>query len=252
MNVRRLLRVAAIAAFAAALILALLTWGVHRATQHVPDFYQQALVNEPEQQEAAGDQLERHVLQLHNEARRAGQWQAVFTDEHINGWLAVDLPEKFPGILPKTLQDPRVAVTPEAVRIAFRYEDGQFSTVVSLEVEAHLTDEPNVLALRIRKARAGLLPVPLKKVLDAIQTAAREADLMLHWAQQEGDPVALVTLPTEHKEYRRRALSLKAVELRRGEIVVAGRTNDESRSGRLVDAQPIATDQSGEKKTRQR
>ncbi len=51
----------------------------------------------------------------------AGHWSAVFTDEQINGWLAADLPEKFPQLLPPEIQDPRVVFAPGQLQLACRY-----------------------------------------------------------------------------------------------------------------------------------
>lgn len=202
----------------------LFLFGTYRASQHVPEFYERAIHLEPVDQAKAGEELERQVLELHNEARQEGHWEATFTDEQINGWLAVDLPAKFPNSLPPEVRDPRVAIDPQQAQIACRYEGPKAQAVVSLAVDIHLTDEPNVIAVRIRQARAGLLPLPIKQGLDRITTAAREAGIPLRWSQKEGDPVALVTLPLTHEQYGKRLLKLKSLELRAGEIYLAGET----------------------------
>lgn len=199
-------------------------FGTYRASQHVPEFYERAIRAEPIAQAKAGDQLERQVLDLHNEALHEGKWQATFTDEQINGWLAVDLPSKFPDSLPKEVCDPRVAIDAKQIQIACRYDAGAAQTVVSLALEIHKTDEPNVVAVRIRQARAGLLPLPLKQGIDRITAAAREAGIPLRWSQKDGDPVALITLPITHEQYANRQLRLDSIELRLGEIHFSGRT----------------------------
>ena len=98
----------------AALLLLLVLGGLmlYQATRYVPDFYQQALEVNPQQQAAAGDELERQVLELHNEIQDAGRWQAVFDEDQINGWLASDLKEKFSDSLPAGVSAPRVAIAP--------------------------------------------------------------------------------------------------------------------------------------------
>ena len=85
---------------------------------------------------------------------------------------------------------------PNRLQIAFQYESDQLSTIVSLSLEIGLADEPNTVAIRVRKAQAGWIPIPLKDFLDHISEAARRADILLRWAQQDGDPVALITIPT--------------------------------------------------------
>jgi hypothetical protein len=222
--VRRLVRILSVAAVAVIAAGALLLVGAYQAAKQEPEFYRQALSQQPQQQKKAGFELEQQVLELHNETRQDGRWQAVFTAEQINGWLAADLPDKFPKALPRGVTDPRVAIDPEQAQIACRYDDDKLSTVVSLAVELHLTEEPNVIAVRICQARAGVLPIPLKQWLDRISTAAQRSNLPLRWSQRDGDPVALVTVPTEHKDYAHRFVRLDTLELREGAIYLAGRT----------------------------
>ena len=200
----------------------------YRATQQVPEFYDHAIEVEPTVQQEAGYMLEQNVLELHNEVRQSGRWEAVFTDQQINGWLAFDLPEKFPDVLPAGVGDPRVAIDATRAQIACRYESKRFRSVVSLDLEIDLTDQPNVLAVRIRRARAGLLPLPLKRFLDEISAQANLANVVVRWSQADGDPVALITIPTRHEQYPRRELYLEKVELRDGEVYLSGRTVEET------------------------
>lgn len=221
---RKWLRFFGYASATIVVVVAGLLFVAYRASQHQPAFYQHALQMTPERQAKAGDELEKQVLDLRNDARHDGQWQAVFTDEQINGWLAVDLPEKFPDTLPAEIVDPRVAIDPEQAQVAYRYQGGQISTVVSVAVKVHLTDETNVLAVRIRKVRAGALPLPVTRWLDQIAEAAAAGGIRLRWVQEGGDPVALVTVPLQYEEIKNHLLRLETVELREGEIFLAGTT----------------------------
>jgi hypothetical protein len=195
---------------------------VYEATRHRPAFYRRALSVAPQQQKIAGDELERNVLELHNEVRHSGHWQATFSEQQINGWLASDLMEKFPNLLPKGVFDPRVALDPENAQVACRYESPKMSAIISLSLAVHLTDEPNVVAVRIRRARAGALPLPLKNFLDRISRVAAQSGFPLRWAQEDGDPVALFKIPSEHEDYVTQGVFLESVELRDGEIFLAG------------------------------
>jgi hypothetical protein len=197
---------------------------VYRAAQHEPEFYYQALRAEPKMQAEAGDSLERSILDLHHDARTEGRWEAVFTEDQINGWLASDMPEKFPSLLPRGTQDPRVDLSPERIQVACRYDRGKFNSVISFVLEVALTEETNQLAIRINKVRAGVLPVPLKSFLDRIRRVADNADIVLDWAQTKGDPVALVTVPIKHEDYAHREVYLETIELRDGQLLLAGHT----------------------------
>ena len=238
---RGLLRNAIVAIVAVSSIAVLAVWGLYRAARQEPDFYQAALQVESTVQEDAGDALEREILDLHNEARAEGRWEAVFTNEQLNGWLASDLAEKFPNLLPPGTKDPRVAIRAGQAQIACRHQSGTLETVISFALGVHLTEDTNTLAIRISKLRAGTLPLPLKRFLDGISRAAKNADLRLRWTTMNGDPLALVTVPSQHEDYAHRAIYLETIELREGEIYLSGRT-EESAAELLAQHAPLKSD----------
>lgn len=194
----------------------------YRAARHVPKFYQEALAIEPAVQEKASEQMVKAATKLQNNLYHDGGWRAVFTAEQINGWLAVDLQRNFAASLPREFHDPRVSITPEGITLACRAESKGFSSVVSLEVTAYL-ESPNVIALRVRKARAGAIPWPLDQVLKAISEAARRSELRLEWRQAEGDPVALITLPPIPGKHGRE-VRIQTLKLEKDSIHVDGTT----------------------------
>ncbi|MFV2067816.1 MAG: hypothetical protein ACC645_12650 [Pirellulales bacterium] len=202
-------------------------WGTRKAVQHEPEFYRRVLQVEPQRQVEAGDELEQTVLDLHNNTRLPGYWEACFTEEQINGWLASDLPDKFPNTLPAGVQDPRVVIEQGYARLACRYEHGSVLTVISLALEVHLTEEPNTLAFRVSRLRAGVVPVSFARFLDPIRDAARQGNLPVRWSETDGDPVALVTIPTEHEDYAHANIFLESVQLLDRAIHLAGRTEAE-------------------------
>ncbi len=199
---------------------------LYRGTQKVPEFYQEAMANQltPQKQKEIGRQLERKAAELHNQARREGRWEATFTDEQVNAWLAVDLPEKLPGTVPAGLSDPRVKISPDLIQTACKYETGRFSTVVSLETDVYLTDKPNQIAVRIRHVRAGSVPLPFRGLLDQVADSARRNNVDLRWSQQDGDPVALIQIPIRQQQNPPRELRIESLEVREGEIYLSGRT----------------------------
>lgn len=221
---RRILIIALSLVAAALLLVAAVAVGLFWAAHHEPTFYRQAIRSRTGREKAAGDEMETRVLELHNDARKTGSWQAVFTQEQINGWLAAELPEKFPGLLPPGLKDPLVAIEEGRARVAVRYEDDRLATVLSCVVEVHLAHEPDTLALRFRRLRAGALPLPLGPFVERATAAARRAHVRLRWSQAGGDPVALVTLPTQHRQFPARHIHVDTIELRSQELLVSGHT----------------------------
>lgn len=249
---RKLIRVALVLVALTIAGVALFLTAAYRATQQVPEFYHVAMAQRPVEQKAAADQLEREVLELHNEARKPGRWEARFSQDQINGWLAADLPVKFPGVLPKGVSEPRVAIEPNKMQMAVRFKQGDVETVLSLMGDAYLTDRPNEVAIHIQHVRAGLVPVPLAKFMDNIAEEATDAGLPLRWAEEEGDPVALVTLPLDRKEFRGKQLRVEALHINEGEIVVSGRTDaPEAETAREPDSQAEG-ESAGASETRQR
>ena len=198
--------------------------GLRGALRHEPTFYREALSQKPAEQQAANDELLANATALASNARREGRWSALFTAAQINGWLALDVPQNFPDLLPKEISDPRVRLSKGKATIACRYHDSSITTVISLNVELYLA-EPNVLALRIQNVRAGAIPIPLAQILDGVTKAAEDAALHLRWVKSEGDPVALVTLPpTLGRDKHGVCYRLETLDLRDDAIYMAGHT----------------------------
>lgn len=212
------------------------TWTLYQAARREPKFYKEALRVEPHQQVAAGNQFEHEVLELRNDARQVGEWQAVFTAEQINAWLAIDLPEKFPEALPEGVTDPRVAIEDGVFRVAARYTKDSFESVISFALEIRLTDEPNYVAIRIHDVRAGALPVPLTAWLEQLQERLQESKLNVQWSQSNGDPVAVVEVRSFDPEKPEQMLLLESVTAEPGAMRFAGRTGSAESLGLRVDS----------------
>ncbi len=194
----------------------------YRAAKQVPAFYDKALAVAPESQEQESDRMLNQAIELHNSLRKEGQWQEVFNEDTINGWLAVDLPRNHPLSLPSGMSDPRVHVTSQGMNVACQIDRSGFHGVVSLEVSAYI-DSPNVIGLRVHKARLGAIPWSLDRVLKGISDAARHSDLKVAWRQTEGDPVALVTLPNPSGG-KGKVFRIETIRFDEGSITLGGTT----------------------------
>jgi hypothetical protein len=200
-------------------------YSVYRASQAVPEFYERALAARPDEQKVAGQQFEQQALALHNQSRHAGRWEARFTEDQINGWLAAELPVKFPKLLPAGVFDPRIAIDESQIQVALRYEQGSTKTVVALAGQVQLTAEPNELAVRIDAVRAGALPLPFARFREEIAERAAKAGFPIQWTEVEGAPVALVRLPLDPRNFKGRKLVVEELSFAAGELIVAGRTD---------------------------
>ena len=171
-------------------------FGLYRATQYVPEFYRQAMEADAAVQRQAAQRMDRQVLDLASRMHTSGRWRAAWTGEQVNAWLAVLLPQKLPGALPPEFVDPRVAIDRGGITLACRYRGPYGQTVLTLVVEPYVP-EPGVLALRIRKARAGLAPLPLGNILAARggRRPRRRLRRLLASRPRGGDPVLQIAPP---------------------------------------------------------
>lgn len=226
--VSRNLRIILLVSCAAAAILAAAAGWAYCVSRQVPPFYSAALAQPSSSVHQASDALLREAAALVSDLRKSGRWQAFFTAEQINGWLADDLQKNHPTLLPATVSDPRVAIENNQLMVGFRWQQSRWNVVVSLAAEVYLR-EPNVVAVRIHKVRAGGLPLPLKHLLHDLIAAGRALDLQIEEQQIDGDPLLLIT-PPQDGDYGNLLVQLESLELHDGQLYVAGRTQRGDRS----------------------
>lgn len=202
----------------AAGVLALLWW-------HEPDFYRNVAVPPgPQRQQQSKEFQSRFVSLINGMIRHENDtFHEQFTDQQINSYFDEDflITHLDRSVLPADISRPRVAIEPNKIRLAFLYGREPWSTVVSIELHAWLTKEPNLMALEIEGLRAGSLPIGAQSLLESVAEAARPHDIEVTWYRHKGNPVALLRFqaskatPTVH---------LERLELRQGTIVIGGRS----------------------------
>lgn len=200
------------------------SWWAIRQTHQVPDFYARAQKRLPMQTRAASQKLNEDVVRLKDDAARIGAWQAVFSVDHLNAWLVEEFPKQFPKLFARGASDPRIAIEDDRILVAARYKDHRFDTVVSCEVTLELTEEPNLIAVRVSHLRAGALPLPLNPFLKGITREAAHGDVDIQWDFSETGPVALVTIPSEHEDYVCGPVIVESLQLSEGNARLAGHT----------------------------
>jgi hypothetical protein len=200
---------------------ALLAGGIwfYRSLLYVPPFYAEGLEASESELKTSSREMLRRTAALNNDIKRAGKWEALFTDRQINGWLAVDVPKNHPDLIPPQARDPRVRIEPGRL-LAGAQIDGAVSAVVSVELDVRLA-EPNVLAVRVQKLRVGDVPWGLDEIIDDVVAAAADWGIQVEQTQSEGDPVLLLKMPADFDERR---IVLDRLELRDGEVYLAGQT----------------------------
>ncbi len=199
----------------------LLVWAYH-SSQQAPEFYRQALKIDPAKAADRSDRMLQRATALASEVKEKPNWQAIFTAEEINGWLAVDLVKNHAHAMPPDLHDPRVSIVPGELTIACQMQRGGFKSVLSLTIDVYLS-RPGEIAVEIKKVRAGRLPLPLRDVWEQIAAAARQAAIPIRWEQKDGNPVVVICLPAMEDD-KNRIILVEQLTLEQGEVYVAGST----------------------------
>jgi hypothetical protein len=212
----------AVGSIAAATFIMIALGGAYYAARQVRPFYEQALQIEPEVLERGSRELESRATALYSDARQHGEWQALFTAEQINCWLASQLAQNKDSALPKNFRDLRVAISRDLLTLGFRTKYGGVETVVSADASVFLTDDGTV-AVHMKAVRAGALPLPVTKLADQLAAACEKQSLPVRWTRQDGQPVALVELHSSQSTDKRQ-FHIDAIELGDGELYVAGHT----------------------------
>jgi hypothetical protein len=208
---------------AGVVLLAFLAGGAMQL-RRAPDFYEQALAEPVEEQQQASDQCLANVTATVSQAQRPGMWRTEFTAEELNGWLAFDLPRNHPELLGESAHSPRVSLEEKLGRVAFEYR-GLISTVVSMEFDAEVRDG-RTLAIRLLGLHGGAVPLPLGTVIEEITAAASQLEHEVRWTEEDGHPVALVTMPEWEEDGRE--ISLVEVRLEPARLVLLGETRTKS------------------------
>jgi hypothetical protein len=105
-------------------------------------------------------------------------------------------------------------------RVAFEYR-GFVNTVVCLVLSAEVRD-PRTVAIRLQSLSGGAVPLPLGAVVDEVSATAAQLEHEVRWTEEQGRPVALITVPAIEEDGRE--ITLAEVRLEPGRIVLLGET----------------------------
>src|SRR5947209_3600446 len=163
-------------------------------------------------------------LQLRNDICNEPTWDAIFTDQEVNAWLAEDLVTHFADQLPPEVREPRVVFEVDRITLAFQLDQGPLSSVIWVVARPDVP-EGNVLELTLEKIRAGVLPVPADRILDRITEHARTHGLDVRWKLgRESYPIVTITYTPDSE---RDDVKLEQVQIQSGQIRLAGGSNHE-------------------------
>ncbi|MGF1579280.1 MAG: hypothetical protein ACFCD0_07935 [Gemmataceae bacterium] len=186
------------------LILALVVVGVVALgflLAHEPAFYNRAAVPPGHMRTKASKVCNQKLFSLSAKIYdRQDQWQEAFTQLQINSYFAEDFVNSRTAerMLPDGINDLRVAIEDDILRLGFRYGSPPWSMVVSLDVRIWMVrDEANVVAMQFLNLRAGAIPISPKTLMKHLakileRPGGDQSKIDIDWYRHEGKPVALL------------------------------------------------------------
>ena len=186
-----------------------------------PSYYRAMVTLPRDQREVGAKHFVAQSLQLRNDICNEPTWEAVFSDQEVNAWLAEDLVTHFADQLPPEVHDPRVLFEMDRVVLAFQLDKGGVQSVITVVAHPRVP-EGNTVELTIEKIRAGILPVPADNVLDRIINHARYHGVDVQLQRRDGYPVVVMRYTPN---LNREDVELEELEIRSGQIRLAGRSD---------------------------
>ncbi len=222
---RHLFRLISYSLLGVLLIFLLIVYALYLSAQRKPKFYQKALAVSPELRQIQNETMRAKIIELHNAVQNTRQpWAFTVTDEDLNAYCAVELAGPELNMLPKEMVEPRVAFSPRQVDVACRLDQGSLTGVLHLALGLEVP-EPNRLAIRIKTARLGTLPLsrdtPARMLVDALQKQGCD----VQQSEVMGDP--LLSFRLDLKSTTGKKMRLEEVEIHNGIVTLSGETESE-------------------------
>jgi hypothetical protein len=186
-----------------------------------PSYYRDMVLLPRELRAGKAKKFVAQSLQLRNDICNEPTWEAVFTDQEVNAWLAEDLVTHFADQLPPEVHEPRVLFELDRITLAFLLKQGAVQSVITVVARPRVPGG-NTVELTLEKIRAGILPVPADNVLDRIIEYARCHGIDVEWTRKDGYPVVLMRYTPN---IDREDVLLEELQIRAGQIRLAGRSD---------------------------
>jgi hypothetical protein len=190
--------------------------------RHVPTFYRENELPDAEARDCRAADCLRLMSDIWNTYENGLPWGQRFTQDQLNGYLQRECARPSGGLveLPEDVQDIRVAIDTDRLRVGFRYDGAMLSSVISVDLRVWLVaKETNVVALELCGFHAGALPLGTQVLLDFISEAARKHNIEVTWFRHGNHPVALLHFQANQP---RPTILLRQLELQPGGLMIAG------------------------------
>ena len=172
-------------------ILAMIPAGIWFSLTYQPAYYRDIVLLPRQQREDQAKKFVTQSLQLRNDICNEPTWEAVFTDQEVNAWLAEDLVTHFVDQLPPEIHQPRLVFELDRITLAFQLRQRGLDSVITVVARPRVP-EGNTVELTLERIRAGILPVPADPVIDRIIEYARFHGVDVEWTRKDGYPVVVL------------------------------------------------------------
>jgi hypothetical protein len=186
-----------------------------------PSYYRAMVRLTRDQRAGKAKKFVAQSLQLRNDICNEPSWEAVFTDQEVNAWLAEDLVTHFADQLPPEVNEPRVLFDLDSMTLAFQLRQGAVQSVITVVARPRVP-QGNTVELTLEKIRAGILPVPADQVLDRIIEYARYHGVDVEWSRKDGYPVVVIRYTPN---IDREDVELEELQILAGQIRLAGHSD---------------------------
>jgi hypothetical protein len=193
---------------------------------HEPAVYARTTPPTGDERKILSGQFKNDFLNFYQGIREK-EWTGHFSEKSINSYFEDDfVPSGLASkILPEGVSAPRIAIDPDKIRLAFRYQVGPWSTIISIDMGIWLATkrEPNVIALELQGLHAGSVPIAAQSLLEQISETARQNGIEVIWYRYKGNPVALLRFQADQPHP---TIQFTGLKLHSGEIYLEGKSLD--------------------------
>jgi len=219
---RRINRLVAYSLLVVMLVLLLVLYALYLSAQRPPRFYRDGLNVAVDVLQTRNKEMLRKIRLLNNDIQKTDDlWEGSFSNDELNGYLAVEVEKESSNLFPKGVKQPRLTVGDRRLDFACRIEEGSVSGILHLAIDATMV-EPNRLMLRLKHVALGRLPIskerPKRLLLDALQ----KQGYTVTEGTMDGDPTFTISLDLSYGKDK--AISLESVELLDGGLRISGTT----------------------------
>lgn len=206
--------------------------GLVVAVKREPEFYTTSKCPENWNTRDRAARLMTRIQDLKNAIRSQPTWGDTFTAEDLNCFFQENMGRKdqvLCSLLPSGFHSPRIAIEGDKLKLGFQYREGFVSSVCWVEMQLWLVStETNVVAVELCDLRAGALPIGSQSILEGIGEAARDSNIEVTWYRNKRHPVGLFKF---YADQTRPSAQIMALEVKDGQITIAGRSFQESTPG---------------------